>query len=419
MKPSTLNIISSINNTSIIESFNRFIQINPNYSYNEMTSAEMLELYEFNTDLLHKAAELDIIDQLTFSKKNNLLSSIRNIESYLTQLPQYNFNSANRNAVPLAQALFNSVLVFADTIDNCKINERIKGFADYSNESKELAKTRKAYNSLLKETEGVLTLNKNSKEAFDSLNTKIEILNKASVELENERQKIQNIKISIESTNEIVKKNNQEIEDKKTKIIAFHNNIEEYNKSVQNLESEAKRIIAKENEINVLISQAEKALNLKSAEGISAAFSSHYSKIEDNRSLIYWIIGASIFILSAIGLTIWIVIGSNADAISAIVGRVVAVAISITGATFCAKQYIKQKNILEDYAYKSVLAKSIIAFTEEIKKRDDKKVAEYLSKVLDEIHKDPLRARDNHEDKNIGLDASEVLEKCLSSVVKK
>ena len=125
-------------------------------------------------------------------------------------------------------------------------------------------------------------------------------------------------------------------------------------------------------------------------------------------------IGASLFILAALALTVWIVSGKwieHPDAISSIIGRVVAVAISITGATFCAKQYVKQKNILEDYAYKSVLSKSIIAFTEEIKKRDSTKVADYLTQVLGEIHQDPLRQREKQEEKENGVNTPDLVDR--------
>ena len=69
---------------------------------------------------------------------------------------------------------------------------------------------------------------------------------------------------------------------------------------------------------------------------------------------------------------------------------------TITGSIFCANQYIKQKNIIEDYAYKTVLAKSIIAFSEELRTNDNNTsdyYKEYISTILKEIHQDPLRKR--------------------------
>ncbi|MDR0835675.1 MAG: hypothetical protein LBN11_03720 [Tannerella sp.] len=110
--------------------------------------------------------------------------------------------------------------------------------------------------------------------------------------------------------------------------------------------------------------------------------------------------------MGAILITIWIA-SSNIDVdnhgISLIIARIVAVAITVTGATFCAKQYVKQKNIAEDYAYKAVLAKSIIAFADKLKEKGDENsdiVADYLKKVLNEIHQDPLRQR-NIKDESV------------------
>ena len=83
--------------------------------------------------------------------------------------------------------------------------------------------------------------------------------------------------------------------------------------------------------------------------------------------------------------------------------------IAISGAAFCANQFIKQKNIAEDYGYKAVLSKSIIAFANYIKETDEtpnkEKVSEYLTTVLEEIHKDPLRER---KTKKVGVDKNNI-----------
>lgn len=71
--------------------------------------------------------------------------------------------------------------------------------------------------------------------------------------------------------------------------------------------------------------------------------------------------------------------------------------LTLTGAMFCARQYVKQKNIIEDYAYKTVLAKSIVAFSEEFKGKEQ--YSQYIETVLREIHQDPLRQRSKDKDK--------------------
>ena len=43
--------------------------------------------------------------------------------------------------------------------------------------------------------------------------------------------------------------------------------------------------------------------------------------------------------------------------------------------------------------YKLALARSMVAFSEELREKDPDKYREYLTKVLSEIHQDPLRHR--------------------------
>lgn len=247
-----------------------------------------------------------------------------------------------------------------------------------------------------------------------------------------EAQMVQDTIRNIESNKDKAKNAQEEIEERRLK---FNTNLNEYTSRIDELEQKAKEIIAKEETVNTLISEARTALQLKSAEGVSAAFAQQYEDIKKQNKLWIlnlWLIGAMLFALGAISVTIWIAIsqsGINGNHsteklvaipteywVSMLVARITAVAISLAGATFCAKQYIKQQNIAEDYAYKAVLAKSIVAFTEEIKSHNPDKAGEYLTKVLDEIHKDPLRGRDTKEDSNIGIDVWELLKSLVDKL---
>ena len=94
--------------------------------------------------------------------------------------------------------------------------------------------------------------------------------------------------------------------------------------------------------------------------------------------------------------------------------RFAVVAVSISAAAFCANGHLRWKNLEEDYRYKSILSKSIVAFANKIKEVDESKVPEYLNLVLSELHRDPLRSRKPlKEDKEMSLDYfNKVLEFC-------
>ena len=188
---------------------------------------------------------------------------------------------------------------------------------------------------------------------------------------------------------------------------------EENKKKLSDYEVERNKIL---DEANKLIESAKTALNYKTAEGISASFQEQHSNAKDWHLKGWWIIGALLFIGIAISLGVWILIGQT-DKIHIIIGRIALIPLPIVGAIFCANQYVKQKNIIEDYAYKMVLAKSIVGFSEQLKKdpsEDKGEYIHYMKVALEEIHKDPLRRRviksDNSSSKMENLGLKEVLE---------
>ena len=99
-----------------------------------------------------------------------------------------------------------------------------------------------------------------------------------------------------------------------------------------------------------------------------------------------------------------------------ILGRILLLPIPIMGAIFCANQYTKQKNIIEDYAYKQTIAKAIVGFSEQLKKNgkdeDNSEYVDYIRNALAEIHKDPLRSRKEEKQSLTNLKAGQ-LEKII------
>lgn len=197
---------------------------------------------------------------------------------------------------------------------------------------------------------------------------------------------------------------------------------EKYNEALNNYSNEYAN---KLDEAEKLILAAKEALHFKNAEGLSAAFS---TQLDDTRKwwkTIGWIVGSVLFLLGTILIGIWIISGwgintettTESQMLFNLIGRLSMIPFTISGAIFCANQYTKQKNLIEDYAYKTTIAKSIIAFSEELRTKDSERYAEYISTILKEIHQDPLRKRGKNSDEfSLDKDSTGLIEKLIATL---
>lgn len=165
-----------------------------------------------------------------------------------------------------------------------------------------------------------------------------------------------------------------------------------------------------------LIEQSKLALSYTTSVGLSASFDAQCQELKGKYGykLWIWMVAAIITIIGVILIGIWLISGnhqvSNENVSSTwmqIVGKISMIPLLVTAIVFCAKQYTKQRNLLEDYAYKRTLAQSMVAFSEELREKDSERYREYLSMVLSEILQDPLRYRidpntDKSHDSNMG-----------------
>jgi hypothetical protein len=297
--------------------------------------------------------------------------------------------------------------------------------------------------------EALLFINEIKKEAASSKTTiteKLEVITTKFEELEEKIQEVEEVKTEIVSSSEELKSVNiaigkvkeqaeENLEGIKESVIEVKGNekiIDSFAKKVQERDAkiielqqqtEDNKIKLTEYEVervkileqaNQLIESAKTALNYKTAEGISASFQSQHDNAKNIHNTVWWILGSSIFIIIAILLGVWIALDST-DKLHLIIGRIALIPLPIVAAIFCANQYVKQKNIIEDYAYKMVLAKSIVGFSEQLKKEpseDKGEYVHYLKVALEEIHKDPLRKRnaDKAQNKSESFSIKEVVE---------
>lgn len=207
----------------------------------------------------------------------------------------------------------------------------------------------------------------------------------------------------------------EKIDDRERQLDNQKNQTEEYNAKLKIFAESYKD---KLDEVQDLIKKSKQALQFTTAEGMSAAFSTHYQNEDRWYYKAGWLGGAFFFIMITLLVGAWIVTGYGIEHKEetmwfSLIGRLSMIPFTIYAAIFCSQQYVKQKNIVEDYAYKSVLSKSIIAFSEELRKNDSEKYTEYLSTVLREIHQDPLRKRGKEKEEESCKDSTGLLGKVI------
>jgi len=234
-------------------------------------------------------------------------------------------------------------------------------------------------------------------ETLESINSELATKNESASEFLDEiKQSLTESKSNEKFINSFAEK----VLDREKKLgdleLKTKNNIDKLNE----YDAERKSILK---EANKLIESSKKALNYTTAEGISASFQGQYENSNNKWIFGSWIIGAILCLLGTICLGIWI-LHTNPNNIGLLVGRISLLPLPIIGAIFCANQYTKQKNIIEDYAYKMVLSKAIVGFSEQLKKNGtdgNEEYIHYIKTALEEIHKDPLRKRDNKKQSQV------------------
>ena len=206
---------------------------------------------------------------------------------------------------------------------------------------------------------------------------------------EEDSQSIGEFLSSVKSHEEIVRSFSQQVEQRQTQLDSQQAMT---NKYMENLKSYEKERGEKLKEAEGLIKQAREALGYKTAEGISAAFNERYT--EEKRSGRYswlWLAFATIFVGGGVGLIILLSQAGSESGYLAVVSRFATLPILFASAWFCASQYIRYRNTRDDYGYKSVLSKSMVAFLDQF---TDKREREYyLATILSQIHQDPLRKK--------------------------
>ena len=253
--------------------------------------------------------------------------------------------------------------------------------------------------SVSEKEESIETLLKQSKEANEELDTLKTDLEEIAEEIRTLHSTCLDAKTEACSYRDEVKEFAEEMADHQKRIEKQSAQFEIFKETLDENTKEQGKYLGKAHE---LIEQSKKALQYTTSVGLSASFDAQCKKLKGWYSfkLWSWLVASAISVIGVILIGKWLInIGHNTingDVTSMwmqIIGRISMIPLLVAATIFCAGQYSKQKALLEDYSYKLTLAKSMVAFSEELREKDPERHREYLSMVLSEILQDPLRHR--------------------------
>lgn len=365
----------------------------------------------------------------TFNERREINQQLQNLNSYLasrqvpniitvldvlkTKLRTYNLRTDRDRYVEYndaLDALCRKAIELEDSINDVKkkIEEAGETYTEIQGKQTE-------YNEIIKE----LTDKKDEfKAEYDSFVSDVgdfkALADKAKANEQSVATHLKQVEGDKEAFDEFIEK----IDDRE-KVLAKQNEAtENYEKKLEAYDKDRQK---KLEEVAELIEKARQALQYTTAAGMSAAFQEQYDKTNNRWSKIGWLVAAAVFLILTIAIGAWIVTGwgiaeERSTQIYSLIGRLSMVPFTILAAIFCANQYVKQKNLAEDYAYKAVLTKSIVAFSDELRENDEKGYSEYISTVLKEIHQDPLRKRGKEKDEITIKETTGILGKALDII---
>lgn len=376
------------------------------YSYKSLIGGIEALITDINTLLKSPSRFVKIS---TYSERTNIASYLSNISSYLDSpgnlYPQI-------DALKLALRPYN-LRFFEDNFIEFEneINEARKIKLDIQEDKFQIQKEINKINLIKEEIEKVQIINKSKLEKTEKEIEELEIRKKnleAEINmLESKNNEIELLRTFSKDNSEAINKSLKEVSSNEKVIKNFATNIykaeeklttlnskmEENNNLLDEYQAEREKLLLQAND---LIESARQALKYTTAQGISESFDTQHTNSKGFWRVGVWLVGAIIFMVFIIGVSYWILSGSDMTT-NVLIGRILMIPILSIGLYFCINQYNKQKTIIEDYAYKTVIAKAIVGFSEQIKKNQSENADEYVTYMktaLAEIHQDPLRKRD-------------------------
>lgn len=393
MKQSIENINNSLN--TIKETFSNFIVREKEIRkldeivYWEFTLKDIISDTEFLLKILSYLVKSNnlFFNISTQGDRTNIYNTLNNLNSYFS-LSNFNYIVSHLDTLKTYIRNYNPIVLSKKDF----LSDVWNDILEIQGNSKVSSSLLDKINSDIKLKEEIIEKLEKLEDDYNDLDSKLEIISE-------KKEEIIKMTTDAEANKKIIDNFSSNIEKREEDIVKLKNKTSEYEEKL--------KVFKNENEENLkiadnLIKSAKKALKYKTAEWISASIQTQYEEAKKETTT-WWIFLAILFILITLWLWIWLLSGKDLW-IEIVIWRLALLPITIWGAIFSANQYVRQKNIIEDYAYKLVLVKSIIWFSEEllkVKENTNYWYQRYIAKTLDELLQDPLRDKSNKKNETI------------------
>lgn len=289
--------------------------------------------------------------------EKNYSNVATNLDEIKSIIRQYNFRASSESEEILKDRINNIHSLRAELEEKVEEMERISARAKESEENIQSAENRY---TTLDEIQGKLEEKSNQINNFYSQG-------------HNHSQEIANLL-------EQAKSHEDALNHFAARVKEYEGHLAEYQDGHEKIQEEARE----------LTNRAREALSDAAAASVSGAIHERYEEEKKKWWNLLWLFGSAVFAVIAMGLGYMITDQENIT-LGVAVARITIMSVAISAAWFCASQYIRYRNTVDDYGYKSVLARSIVAFLDQFKDPDER--AAYLETVLSQIHQDPMRKK--------------------------
>ncbi len=431
MKNTTQNIINWFNSETIENQLNLLRENSPKYEQSETTVLEALDELDFVKQLIVSSVEKDVFEKITFNKRNQIFANLNNINNYLNQLARWNYDSNNSQAKSQVNAIITTILGLRDIVDSSFLSQKLKGYYNYAEQTKELNKIKRRYNNLVKDISNAEVINRKTIGATETINEKADVLINKITELEKTSTSTLNLKNQIENLYNKINSNLQEIETKKLTINSLHQNSENIESTFEAIETKLKEtqensetrandfLLQKEIEFNTKTdgfdlkttniitknTELQKKVNslLEGANAGRLYKSFHWRKRQLEKGLWFWLAGIAIINISLVVLTLLILNGNDSIGIEKLdstnlngmfyMKLLISVPLIILDFFFI-KQYNSRRDLIEKYSFKSVLSLSILAYNEMLKENKDDDVSQqFIIETVERIYESPFETK--------------------------